>query len=223
MRQSGGSFDWWLERVHPADRERFAREVGAFLESGAREARLEYRFRRVAGDYVPVRDQVVVERGADGTPIRLVAMVEERVGGEGPEHPPAEPWTRHRDLFERIRDAVFVVDSRGRIEDFNPAFLDLLALAPESARGWPVARFYRDPGVWEGLVAELRRSGTVSDLEIGLRGGDGREIVALVSAVASFDAAGEYLGHQAILHDITARSHQEEEERLRAERLEGRV
>lgn len=218
MSHGGGSFDGWLERVHPEDRERFSRDVEAFLSSSAREAHVEYRLRRVSGGYVPVRDRLVVERDEDGSPLRLVSMVEERASASSPVQEP-----RYRELFQQTRDAVFLVDARGCLLDYNRAFLDLLDLSAVDARGTPMDGYYQDPEVRRRLVEEVREEGGVSDVEIHLLASDGSPRVVLGSAVASRDAGGAYIGHQAIFHDITERSQTEEGRRRRTARLVERV
>ena len=61
---------FWLDHVHPDDRDRVLRELQA-LDS-LDEAMLEYRFRHADGSWRWMRDAVSMQRDADGRPLELV-------------------------------------------------------------------------------------------------------------------------------------------------------
>jgi len=207
MPHVGGTFDWWLERVHPADRDRFSREVQAFLGSADRQVVLQYRLRRGGGEYVPVTDQVAVERARDGTPIRLVALVEERVE----EETPVRPRTPYEVLFERTGDAVYHVGPSGRLRDFNAAFLGLVTRSRAAALGRPLSEFVEGGPEFEDLVDALLERGEVAELEVAVVDDDGGTHTALLSAVATLGSNGEYLGHHGILQVVPVEDDEPEE------------
>jgi diguanylate cyclase (GGDEF)-like protein/PAS domain S-box-containing protein len=71
------SLAWWLNRVHPEDRQ----SLEHFLEKDAqnhREFALTYRVRRKDDQYLTVCDRGVVLRNATGNPIRLVGSITEQ-------------------------------------------------------------------------------------------------------------------------------------------------
>ena len=61
-------YGWWLERVHPADRERAEREYFDTLDRGVEKYAGEYRFRTNGGAFRDVLDRATIERGMDGRP-----------------------------------------------------------------------------------------------------------------------------------------------------------
>jgi two-component system sensor histidine kinase UhpB len=65
-------FEWWLERVHPDDRERVTTSIQGIVESGGRTWAGEYRFRRQDQTYATVLDRGYIILDATGTPVRLV-------------------------------------------------------------------------------------------------------------------------------------------------------
>jgi PAS domain S-box-containing protein len=66
--------DWWLDRVHPDDRETVRAAWAAAVESGEDTFDCGYRFRRADGSYAHVADGGEVVR-ADGEPVRLVGAL----------------------------------------------------------------------------------------------------------------------------------------------------
>ncbi len=68
---------WWIENVHPDDRERLLTELHAFLESGNTSRSWEYRFRRANGSYAFVLDRSYVIRDTQGKPLRMIGSIQD--------------------------------------------------------------------------------------------------------------------------------------------------
>lgn len=70
------AYEWWIERVHPDDREGVSASLERFLESGDNDSWVAwYRFRCAEGSYVPVRDRAyAVRKSSDGPPHVIGAM-----------------------------------------------------------------------------------------------------------------------------------------------------
>jgi PAS domain S-box-containing protein len=66
--------EWWLDRVHPDDREAVRAAWAAAVEGGEDTFDCGYRFRRADGSYAHVADGGEVVR-ADGEPVRLVGAL----------------------------------------------------------------------------------------------------------------------------------------------------
>ena len=69
-----GEFSWWIDRVHPEDRERVLSTIPS-PESDSRQCAMEYRFRRADGSYADVFDRGFVMCGPSGKPTRMVGTV----------------------------------------------------------------------------------------------------------------------------------------------------
>jgi PAS domain S-box-containing protein len=65
-------FDWWLQRVHPEQREQLTEAIRRAVESGGQNWASEYRFRRKDDTYATVLDRGFIIRDAAGKPVRLV-------------------------------------------------------------------------------------------------------------------------------------------------------
>jgi two-component system, NarL family, sensor histidine kinase UhpB len=66
------NFDWWVQRLHPNDRERVLDSIRAAVDSGRRSWAGEYRFRRQDNTYATVLDRGCIIQDATGKPLRLV-------------------------------------------------------------------------------------------------------------------------------------------------------
>jgi PAS domain S-box-containing protein len=67
--------EWWLERVHPEDRERILRGMETVIHGGAEHWSDEYRFRRADGSYATVLDRAYIARDERGEPQRIVGSM----------------------------------------------------------------------------------------------------------------------------------------------------
>jgi PAS domain S-box/diguanylate cyclase (GGDEF) domain len=89
---------------------------------------------------------------------------------------------RYRTVFERSVAGLYSTGVDGRILDCNEAIAHLLDCPREEVIGRFVRDFYSDPQQLRTIARTLREQGAVSDLEIGLRRGDGSEVWALATA-----------------------------------------
>ena len=70
-----GNLAWWVDKVHPLDRERVQSGIRAALDSGEQSWRDEYRFEKADGSYVYVMDRGYVIRDSWGAPLRMVGTM----------------------------------------------------------------------------------------------------------------------------------------------------
>jgi two-component system, NarL family, sensor histidine kinase UhpB len=67
--------DWWVERLHPEDKDRVIRELEQVVMSGKRTWAGHYRFRRQDGSYASVLDRGYIIQDAGGKPVRVVGGI----------------------------------------------------------------------------------------------------------------------------------------------------
>lgn len=80
MRDVEPTPDWWLERVHPDDRERVRQDIYRVIEGIDRDWTHEYRFLRADGQYAAVYDRGSMIRDPAGRPVRMIgAMLDNSV------------------------------------------------------------------------------------------------------------------------------------------------
>ena len=73
--QADPRYLWWLERVHPEDREPIDREYRDFIASGRKTWAAEYRFLAGDGTYREVREHGIVVRDSAGRVLRAVGTM----------------------------------------------------------------------------------------------------------------------------------------------------
>lgn len=66
---------WWIEQIHPDDRDAILESLNAGLESDAGYWMGEYRFRRVDGAYASVLDNAYIMRDESGRATRLIGSM----------------------------------------------------------------------------------------------------------------------------------------------------
>ncbi|UIJ72085.1 EAL domain-containing protein [Aurantimonas sp. HBX-1] len=73
--RNGMAEEWWINRIHPDDRDRVLRLQKAVMESGGDQWSLEYRFRRRDGEYLNMLSRCLIVRDEHGAPVRLVGSM----------------------------------------------------------------------------------------------------------------------------------------------------
>ncbi len=69
--------EWWLERVHPNERERVMAGVHAAIAGGGRHWSDKYLFRRADGCYAIVMDEAEIMRNKNGVAVRMIGQMHE--------------------------------------------------------------------------------------------------------------------------------------------------
>jgi len=93
---AGGGWGWWVDHLHPDDREQVIESYERARDSGADTWVDEYRFRRVDDSYVPTLDRCVLQRNGAGEVVRLIGALAD--------------VSEQRRLFDELRAAVQVRD-----------------------------------------------------------------------------------------------------------------
>jgi len=132
-------YGWWLEQVHPDDRERVHASLAAVTARGnATHWSAEYRFRRADGSYADVLDRGYVLRADCGRVTRMIGAMLDLSARKQAERALEESRTYLRSVLDSTEEGFFAVDRDGRITLCNTAFRRLLALPTgEHAVGRP--------------------------------------------------------------------------------------
>ncbi|WP_313178354.1 PAS domain-containing protein [Stenotrophomonas sp.] len=90
------SAQWWLDHIHPEDRDRIDRTIHAVIDGDGISWKDEYRFRRADGSYAAVLDRGAVLRDAGGRPLRMIGAMLDLSGRKAAEAALAEGEERLR-------------------------------------------------------------------------------------------------------------------------------
>lgn len=69
------ALSWWVDHIHPEDRERVSASLAAAIESGKEHWSENYRFMRADGDFSDIHDEGFIVRDHQGTAIRAVGAM----------------------------------------------------------------------------------------------------------------------------------------------------
>ena len=201
----------WEALLHPEDRGPVLALQQAHLEGRSAQFEATYRMRHKAGHWVWVLDRGrVVERSADGAPLRMVGThmdISPRVQAE-------ETLKRSEQslaiTLQSIGDAVIATDAQGLVTRMNDAARRLTGWQGATAIGQPLGAVFRifnaatrEPE--QDPVARVLASGNVVGMANGtvLVARDGSEFQIADSAAPIRTPAGEIAGVVLVFSDVT--------------------
>jgi diguanylate cyclase (GGDEF)-like protein/PAS domain S-box-containing protein len=171
----------------------------------------EIRFVRKDGSQGISETIVMPLHDARGNPLGALGVNRDITGRRKAEEALRESEERYRTLFQESRDAIYMTSVDGRFIEANQAALDLFGRARQELLSMDVREIYAHASDRDRFLDEMTRSGFVRDYEVRLVRSDGALVDCLLSATLRRSHAGEVLGYQGIIHDITARKRVEEQ------------
>jgi len=118
---------------------------------------------------------------------------------------------RWRELFDETGNAVFATDREGLLKQCNRMFLEQLGLSAEAAAATSLEALAADPAEAAVLREALAQQGYVNEQGLLLHRADGTVLDAAVSGTVRRGPAGEVLGWQGLLRDVSQRTRLEEQ------------
>jgi len=115
-----------------------------------------------------------------------------------------------RALFENMIDIYYKTDMDGRLQMISPSCLAQTGYTQAEMLGRSVAEFYADPVQRDELFMQLLQQGQVNDFDMALVHKDGSPRIASVTSHLLRDEAGQPVGVEGILRDITRRKQAEQ-------------
>jgi PAS domain S-box-containing protein len=166
------SYEWWLDSLHPEDRDRVAGVLTEALKGDG--YAMEYRLRRKDGSYHWVEDKNRVVRDAAGKPQQMVGVwtdITERKQVE-------ERLRQQADIIERAQDAVIMRDfTSDLITVWNSGAERLYGWSASEAIGRPLGELiFAEPNDRHERLRQLVSTGEFHG-EIKHRARDGREVI----------------------------------------------
>lgn len=207
---------WWMDSLHPADRDQVLADAEAWVAEGAPGLlKHSYRLRHGNGSYVWVEDQLRLRRDDDGQPLEIVGSHVDITGAKEAEALVRASEEHLRALFDLFPDGLVLTDlETGLPMQFNPVAHRQLGYTEAEFKNLPIAAYEATEGLDEVRthMAQIVESGG-DDFETLMRRKDGSLMPAHVS-VMPLDLNGRpcLLG---VVRDITER-HRTEEALLRS-------
>jgi PAS domain S-box-containing protein len=124
--RSCDSDHWWVDRLHPEDRQRVVAAQNAALGSEDRLFLAEYRLRCPDGSYADIVQRSHIVRNAHGQPVRMIGALSDISERKRAEEALRESEVRFRAVFQNAAIGIALVDRRGYAVESNPALQKML-------------------------------------------------------------------------------------------------
>ncbi|MEH2284729.1 MAG: PAS domain S-box protein [Nostoc sp.] len=175
--------NWWCELVHPEDLQRVQEAVLA-LANGDRYA-AEYRIRNKNNQYIYVLDQgIVVQRDADGNPVRLVGSTTDISERKQAEEAVQASEERLRSFVKANVVGILFGDVNGSITEANDEFLRIVGYTQEDIQTGRLCWADITPSEYQYLdelaIAEATAKGTCTPYEKECIRKDGSSVPVVV-------------------------------------------
>ena len=209
---------FWEEQLHPDDRERVLRGLGAALEGSGEAWRQEYRFRRADGSYATVYDRGRIVRDEGGRATRMVGSMMDLSEQKAAEREAKEREHRLRLAMECAATGMWDWDVATDTVSWSPECYVIHGLKPGefdgTAEGFDRLLHPEDrTRVWEHVRAAVKQQTKYTwEFRIVRPSGEVRWVANLGRAL--YDEQGQPVRMIGTLTDITDRKHFEEALRL---------
>ena len=217
--QVGPDASWWVEHIHPEDREHVVDSIHAAIDGIAEQWQHQYRFRRSDGSYIHVLDRGRILRTDSGKPIRMVGSMFDLTERIEAEEKLRVQEAQYRSIFQSTSDAILIFDFDGRLIEVNPAGCRMHGYSYEEFLGIHGTQFVhpQDHHKFDDFVRQVR-AGETFHVEAQHVRKDGQPISIQVTGTSFVFGGRSAL--LAVVRDITEEKRataalRESEERLR--------
>jgi len=116
-----------------------------------------------------------------------------------------ESEKKYRKIFENVQDIYYQTDIQGTVVDITPSIERYSGYTREELIGKPVESLYFDLEDRKEFLRAIQKRGEVADFEIRLKTKDNRLVYTSANSHMLFDSAGNPIGIEGTLRDVTDR------------------
>jgi PAS domain S-box-containing protein len=204
----GGTFEDYVERVHPEDRERVKATIEEALRSGDKFQMTE-RIVRPNGEVRHLQSAGEVIRDERGEAIRMLGICQDITERRSTEQALRRSEALHRMVVESVHDyAIYMLDARGHVRTWNAGAARIKRYEPHEIIGRHFSSFYTEEDRANRLpYRALETAATTGKYEAeGWRvRKDGSRFWASVFIEPIRDEKGALVGYAKVTRDITER------------------
>jgi two-component system sensor histidine kinase/response regulator len=198
---------WWVERVHPEDRERIAASFHGVVDDPSQYLwQDEYRFRRLDGSYAEVFDRGHVLRDMLGKAVRMVGAMQDITQRKQNEQALSDSERKFRLLADSSPSGIWRTDALGANTYVSRRWSEITGIgaAEASGKGWNSGVHPDDhQTIYEGWTEAAKHPERGYRSELRVVRPDGRVIWVLCLAAAEFSTSGDLDGWVGTITDIT--------------------
>ncbi len=203
----GGDLTWWMEHIHPEDRDRITTCLRAVIDGGGRFWLDEYRYLCADGSYACVFDRGYVIHDERGLPVRMIGAMMDITDRKRAEEALRETNETLRTLIQASPLAISVTDADAKVRIWNPAAEQILGWKAHEVLGrrLPALDPAAPAGEFGGFVGRALQGESLTSVELAGRRKDGSAVHLSLSMAPLRDAQVRICGAMAIIADITER------------------
>jgi PAS domain S-box-containing protein len=129
--ETSSSWQWWIDSIHPEDRERTASGLRAAVDGEATSWASEYRFRRVDGQWAYIYDRAYIARDPSGAAWRVIGAMQDLSERKRADAALRESEERFRRVFEEGPLGLALVGKDYRFLKVNSEFCQMTGYPEE--------------------------------------------------------------------------------------------
>jgi PAS domain S-box-containing protein len=202
--ESSKSWQWWIDRIHPEDRERTSGGLRSAINGSESTWTCEYRFQRVDGAWAYIYDRAYIARDPPGRAWRVIGAMQDLTERKRAEAELRESEERFRNIADSAPVLVWTCDPDGAVTFTNLFGLTFFGRTREQelGTGWTDSLHPDDSERVASEFSAATASRRMYQISFRLRRGDGEYRWMLAKGAPRF-AGDVYVGHIGITTDIT--------------------
>jgi len=207
---------FWIDHVHPKDRQRMHEEELRVIKEG--NGAYEYRFQHKDGTYRWMREEARLIRDAAGNPLEVIGYWIDITNRKQTE----EALSRLASIVESSDDAIYSYTLDGTIiTSWNLGAERIYGHSGAEIKGQPASILVPSdrPDEIPGILERIRLGERIDHYETLRIRKDGKRIYVSLSVSPIKDADGEVIGASTIARDVTERRRIEDELKERTETI----
>jgi PAS domain S-box-containing protein len=210
--RNSDSDNWWLDRLHPGDRERVVTAQVAALGSEDKAFSAEYRLRRPDGSYADIVQRSLIVRDAEGQAVRMIGALTDVSEDKRAHEALRKSEEDLRSFIENVPLGVYRTTPDGRVLMANSALLRMLGYNSwQELASRNLEREGYEAGYPRSAFREqIERQGEVRDLEAPWKRRDGSVVFVREFARTIRADDGRVLYYDGTIEDITDRRRAQE-------------
>ena len=219
--ETSKSWQWWIDRIHPEDRERTSEGLRSAISGSESTWTCEYRFQRVDGTWAYLYDRAYIARDPSGSAWRVIGAMQDLTQRKRVEAELRESEERFRNMADTAPVMIWVADSDANCTFTNRSWLIFTGrtLEQEMGHGWTTSIHPDDLDRCFAIFSSVVDARQNFQIEYRARRADGKYRCLLGNAVPRLGSDGSFEGYIGSCVDITdlKLAH---EERLAEQKLE---